>query len=303
MRVILRLTAILLPVVFISLSNLGSSVVINEIMYDPTKVSDSYGEWFELHNVGEDTLDLNEWSIRDSGRDFHELSREGGLIVPPGSYVVLGRENDPSVNGGYAPDYVYDGFTLSNSGDEILLIDAGGAVRDSVAYGGEGWPGGSGQSLEFIEGSSDNSDGANWLQASETYGDGDYGTPGRENSAAVGMGDDEDGQGVGADSPAIFLRSFPNPFSGSTTITLEGVREQAEGNFQHSRGVLPAELKVYDLRGRLVRNLWEGHLNGMVAVTWNGRDDRGVLVSPGPYLLRLTGKNAACQRKIIFRGR
>jgi len=299
----LRSVSALILVLFLSHSLLKYSVIINEIMNDPVLVSDSNGEWFELHNVGDDTLDLNGWSISDSSRDYHEFFLEGGLLIPPGSYFVFGREADPSINGGYAPDYVYNGFTLSNSEDEIMLFDDDSLLVDSVIYGGEGWPSGSGHSLEFIEGSADNTDGANWAMATDAYGDGDYGTPGQKNSAsAVGVGEGGTGMEVG-DDPVLFLNNYPNPFNGSTTITFEGVKEQGSVNYQHLNGGPAVALKVYDLRGRLVRDLWEGDLDGRVTLTWDGRDNRGARISPGLYLLQLTGKEAACQRKVVFQGR
>jgi len=254
----LRSVPVLILVLLLSYSLLESSVIINEIMNDPVLVSDSNGEWFELHNVGDDTLDLNGWSISDSSRDYHEFFLEGGLLIPPGSYFVFGREADPSINGGYAPDYVYKGFTLSNSEDEFMLFDDG---------------------------------------------DGDYGTPGQKNSAsAVGVGEGGTGMEVG-DDPVLFLNNYPNPFNGSTTITFEGVKEQGSVNYQHLNGGPAVALKVYDLRGRLVRDLWEGDLDGKVTLTWDGRDNRGARISPGLYLLQLTGKEAACQRKVVFQGR
>jgi hypothetical protein len=295
------------PVFFLALlfshSVVESSVVINEIMNDPVAVSDSYGEWLELHNTGDDTLELNGWSISDSSRDFHEFFLDGGLLLPPGSYFVLGREADPSINGGYTPDYEYNGFTLSNSEDEIMLFDDDSLLVDSVIYGGEGWPSGSGQSLEFIEGSADNSDGANWAMATDTYGDGDYGTPGKKNSAStVGFGESGTGQEE-VDDPVLFLKNYPNPFGSSTTITFEGVKERVGDNYQHLKRGPALVLKVYDLRGRLVRDLWEGDLDRRVTLTWDGRDNKGALISPGLYILQLAGKEASCQRKIVFQGR
>jgi hypothetical protein len=287
---------------FLSVSTIAASVVINEIMKDPIRVPDSAGEWFELHNTAEDSLNLDGWTIRDSGRDVHKIAREDGLIFPPGHYIVLGREEDPAMNGGYTPDYIYDGFTLSNGEDEIVLVDPSGTVVDSVAYGGDGWPNGAGQSLEFIEESPDNAVGENWVLATEPYGDGDLGTPGKPNGASpVGIGDD--GREGGRDAPLV-LRSFPNPFRGSTTIAMEIAPAEREAYRSRTAGEgRPMTLRIYDVRGRLVRNLWTGRIEDRPLISWDGTDDRGYPLPPGSYILQLTGSGKPRQSKLMKEGR
>jgi hypothetical protein len=63
----------------------SSSVIVNEIMYDPARVSDTAGEWFELRNPGPDPVDLDGWTIRDGGRDSHRIVREGASSSRPGA--------------------------------------------------------------------------------------------------------------------------------------------------------------------------------------------------------------------------
>ena len=48
---------------------------------------------------------------------------------------MLARNADPGPNGGVVSHYVYTGFSLSNSGDEIFLT-CGGTVIDRVTYAG-----------------------------------------------------------------------------------------------------------------------------------------------------------------------
>ena len=48
-------------------------IVISEIMANPGSVSDSYGEWFEIVNTTDSTIDLQGWSIKDLDGDEHEL--------------------------------------------------------------------------------------------------------------------------------------------------------------------------------------------------------------------------------------
>jgi hypothetical protein len=61
----------------------------------------------------------------------------------------------------------------------------------------------------------------------------------------------------------------------------------------------PAALRLYDLGGRLVRDLWHGWLPGDgLTVPWDGRDQRGRPVAAGLYLARLgtDGAGAAVAR-------
>jgi hypothetical protein len=68
----------------------------------------------------------------------------------------------------------------------------------------------------------------------------------------------------------------PNPFNPATTISFS---LPADG---------PVALAVYDVRGALVRGLVDDRLAaGEHAVTWDGRDGRGMAVPSGIYLYRL----------------
>ena len=155
------------------------SLIINEIMNNPSAVSDSDGEWFEIVNNGEISHDLNGWTIKDDGSDSHVIS--SSLVINPGEYLVLGN-NEWIPNGGTPVNYQYDNITLSNSGDEIILIDQNGIVIDSVSYdGGPTFPDPNGASMALVHPDSNNTVGTNWQESTTAYGDGDLGTPGLPN--------------------------------------------------------------------------------------------------------------------------
>ena len=46
-----------------------AGIVITEIMANPSAVSDSYGEWFEIKNTTDMTINLDGWSLTDGGSD------------------------------------------------------------------------------------------------------------------------------------------------------------------------------------------------------------------------------------------
>lgn len=70
----------------------------------------------------------------------------------------------------------------------------------------------------------------------------------------------------------------PNPFNPRTCLTVE-LAQAAQA----------ASLTVYDVRGLLVRRLWDGALAaGAHAVWWDGRDEAGGRVASGVYFARLS---------------
>jgi hypothetical protein len=156
-----------------------ADLLISEIMVNPGAVSDTRGEWFELYNPTTEEINLNSITIGDDGGDSHKI--ETDLLILPGHFLTLARNGDAALNGGLNADYVYDDFTLSNSGDEILLHD-GPLELLRLEYGSDfDAPGQSREliDLPMIE--------ANYglTLASLTYGIGDLGTPGAPGSASL----------------------------------------------------------------------------------------------------------------------
>jgi photosystem II stability/assembly factor-like uncharacterized protein len=70
-------------------------------------------------------------------------------------------------------------------------------------------------------------------------------------------------------------QNYPNPFNGQTTIEFfTPAREQVS-------------LAIYDIGGRLVRNLYRGLSYGHNSVLWNCTNDGGIEVAGGIYVCRL----------------
>lgn len=115
----------------------GVAVVINELQYDPPPSGSESGyEWFELHNPGPSTVDLAGWRIADN------LSADTlpDLVLPPGGFaVVAGGEGFAELFPGFGGVLVTLGGSigngLGNTGDQLQLLDAAGAVVDAMSYG------------------------------------------------------------------------------------------------------------------------------------------------------------------------
>jgi len=105
-------------------------------------------------------------------------------------------------------------------------------------------------------------------------------------SVDPGRGDD---QGMGLELKS----NYPNPFSKATTISFS-VSGSSSGGSEVSLG-------IYDLQGRLVRDLLESSPGqGLQTAVWDGRDHAGARVSPGIYFARLRSGNAVASKKMTL---
>jgi hypothetical protein len=169
---------------------LAYGLVINEIMQNPATVSDAAGEWIEITNISNDTINLHNLILRDDDGEQHIISEN--VEVLPDSFIVLGAEDDFALNGGVTVNYEYSGFTLSNLWDEVILAHPSGVILDEVHYdNGDTFPDESGKSMMLLDPTLDNSLGDRWMSADVVFGAGDYGTPGSENysSDCLNIGD------------------------------------------------------------------------------------------------------------------
>lgn len=158
----------------------AGALVITELMVDPKQLSDTAGEWFELHNPGDAPLDVAGCSIADGSAQLHAI--DAHVTIPSQGFVSVARGAAP----GFAPDIVAT-FSLKNGAD-VLEIACGGVVIDRVQYDKTaGFPVSAGvaMSLDARHLRADANDaGSAWCLATEAY-DSDLGSPGRANFACA----------------------------------------------------------------------------------------------------------------------
>ena len=254
-------------------------VVITEIMANPASVSDSYGEWFEITNTTDTTILLDGWSIKDNGSDMHLIQIENqDVAIDPGQFFVFARNGTLSSNGGVVSDYVYSGFSLSNTEDEIILMDSGGAVVDEIQYESE-WNFPSGISKEIHDVDSDNNLVENWFVSTIPYGSGDYGTPGYSFEGSLGSE-------YQTTTPDQFIvhSLFPNPFNSFTTIRIFSEEEQA------------VTIQTFDLFGRELER--ENNIfiqPGFTELQWEGKDYPSSI-----YFLKISSSSSFFYKKLIL---
>ncbi len=90
-------------------------------------------------------------------------------------------------------------------------------------------------------------------------------------------------------APFEFSGNHPNPFNPSTAISFS--LEKAG----------TVELAIYDITGRKVRDLANGHMApGRHEAVWNGRDDRGMPAASGVYFARLVSGGTTLSHRMLL---
>ncbi len=157
----------------------NKTMVINEIMYNPET---GKPEWFEVANLSDSTVNMQNWLFRDSQNTIHVAS-ETPAMVPPDSFAVI------SEDGNFAS--YYDNFkgillqsssfpTLNNSGDSLILLDHVENYIDSLGFEAE-WGNKQGVSLERKSTEQYSNSFLNWSLSEDDAGS----TPGYTNSIAL----------------------------------------------------------------------------------------------------------------------
>jgi hypothetical protein len=159
-------------------------LLITEIMYDPTSLSDTDGEWFEIYNNTGHSVNLQHLVISKNATDRHIIT--AAITLAPQGYQVFARtETAVSVD-----KYVYGtSIALNNTGAVLSISNYGtdgtdGAEICSVNYGGEDFPSASGASICLspeLMNALEEPLGTSWCVSTSAYITGDLGTPGALN--------------------------------------------------------------------------------------------------------------------------
>ena len=87
-------------------------IIITEIMMDPLAVEDQFGEWIELQNLTDQTLDISGFRLSDEGKNNFVFP--DALYVDPQGTVIVGRSLETSENGNVGVDVLSSDLTLNN---------------------------------------------------------------------------------------------------------------------------------------------------------------------------------------------
>jgi hypothetical protein len=275
-----------LAITSIRVGHPARSVVVNEIMFSPLMGN---AEYVEVMNTSADDVDLGGWSISDrstpsGGQNEFPLDTMQ-RVLHPGELFVLASDSTIFDLFSHLHDHPRlirvlnsPSLGLNNDGDDVLVRDLIGSTVDSVAYS-SGWHNPTvfsqiGRSLERINPTLGANDRRSWSTCALPAG----GTPGRVNSIYTS-----------ALPSAAELSFSPNPFSPDA----DGVEDFTIIHFETPLAIATMSIKIYDVRGRLIRRLVNsepGRSRG--DIVWDGRDEDQRKVRIGMYIVLLEALNA-----------
>lgn len=105
------------------IASAGASPRLNEFIYDLSGQSDAHKEWVELCNPDDEPWSLAGWQLQYAGQSWDELLRFGDVEIAPGEYLSEGE------------DFVDGMWNAETATNGLRLVDAEGAVVDTVLYG------------------------------------------------------------------------------------------------------------------------------------------------------------------------
>jgi len=192
-QVILDETTVPVEVVNISDESTGppagavgyGELLITEIMYNPSALSDTEGEWFEIYNNSDHSINLQNLILGRDDANIHTIT-ESIELVPGAFHAVMRNALALDVTNSYL--YGSD-ISLSNTGAVLSIFNEGtetnpGALIFSVNYGAANFPDTPGVSISLnpdLHNATDALLGSSWCLATSLYNTGDFGTPGAIN--------------------------------------------------------------------------------------------------------------------------
>ncbi len=281
----------------------SSPLIISEVLYDAVEAEPMH-EWFEIYNMTGEPFSLNGFRIGDEEMPG---GGEGMMAFPPEAFIEPGQpfvvanngfefastwpvpadfelvDSDPMIPDLVpAEEWASGNIQLSNSGDELLLLDRCWTILDVVTWENGEFPGiepaqeaNAGQSIA-------RSDPVDTDNCSMDFQVLDAPAPGI-------LGPVSNAPSSSLTSSLHLHQNYPNPFNPVTTIEYE----------------LPAPgtitLTIFNMHGQQVRALLAGQaVSGRGSVIWDGCDDAGSLAATGMYLYRLESLGYSASKKMLL---
>lgn len=259
-------------------------LVINEIMAVPLE---GEPEWVELYNRGDQAVAFAGWAFADLSSISGRITEP--VMLLPGEYAIFAQDSISTPPG--VPLLVMSHWpSLNNTTDALAVYDFQGGVIDSLVY--EIGPGSAaGVSLERINPNIPSTEASNWAGHVTAAG----ASPGTRNSVYAEV------------TPArTALAVSPNPFSPDG----DGKDEVAVISYKIPFLSSRVMLKIYDMRGRLVRQILNNAPSGAQRhLIWDGRSDEGRILPVGIYVVYLEaiaaeqGKISSARETVVLAGK
>lgn len=254
-------------VLFFAASPVYANVFISEIMYD-LEGSDNGREWVEIKNNGIQ-VDLTGWKFFEANVNHGLTLVQGNVSIPQNEFAIIADNAEkflldwPNFSG-----TIFDSsFSLSNTGETIILRDAGLADIDSVSYSSDWGAGGDANSLQKIE--------DKWVSSVSTPGGVntektvEQESPHLYQGGGTVVGGSESGSGSVSEPKPVQFYSY----AGEDKLALAGAEVYFEGQ---AKGVSD------DIISK-VRFLW----NFGDGTVGEGRNIKHIFQYPGSYIVNL----------------
>lgn len=155
------------------------SVIITEIMYNPAgpdgvNPPEPIGEWVEIYNSGNQTVDVSGWRLDDEDATNWGPIAAGSVLLPGEVAVIANKAVEFKQSWGagikvFETTFATLANTVTTDDNEVLvLLDSDGAIVDMANYqtGTAGWPTSTnGRSIYLKDVSLDNDLGSNWARS------------------------------------------------------------------------------------------------------------------------------------------
>ncbi|WNJ19173.1 hypothetical protein [Pontibacter sp. G13] len=268
-------------------------VWINELLFDPVSGG---ADFVELQTTAEWPLDGG--ALYVAGIDSNDLPVRllpDGYLLMPHAYPCF-SEDAAHIRRQYLPpgnSSIIEVPNLPPFPDDAgicQLLNSSGIVLDSMSYEADQHLAvihdSEGVALERISVSIPSSHTDNWHSAASTH---HFGTPGYENSQQFR-------QPVIRQKLTVAPKIFTPDGDGVDDWVSISLADASHGHW--------ARVRIFDLGGRVIRRISEGDLLGPDGITylWNGRDDRGRLVTMGPYVVLWEAMNVHTGGRRQYRG-
>jgi hypothetical protein len=272
----------------------SGNVVLNEVLFNPR----SGGEDFiEIYNRTEKIVSLKNWSLANLDGTGKVANAKPivttDFILQPKQFLVLTR-NAKTIQNQYfktEKNNILEMPSLPSFPDDegsVILLNDVNVVFDKFTYSDALHhpliDDKSGVSLEKINYNLPSSDKKNWHSAAASEG---YATPGYANS-----------QGILESQETVF-KIEPEVF----TPDGDGQNEATNIQFQMSQNGFVANISIFDVNGRKIRQLAQNQLlsvNG--SIEWDGKNDTNEVVPVGYYILLVELFNPTGEKK-EFKGK
>jgi hypothetical protein len=132
----------------------NAQVIFSEVMYDAPG-GDTDHEWIEIQNTGVDAVDVSKYRLTEGATNHTLATFQGTSTIPAGSFAIIVK--NPAAFLADHPNFagiIFDStFSLSNTGETLVLKDSKLSVVDSFTYSSSLGANGNGETLQKIGGS------------------------------------------------------------------------------------------------------------------------------------------------------